>query len=72
MNDSVNKMLLLTEVEVHVMNNFEKIRQETETIEGMAKMFCSTSWDGNGHVFRNTQQDILILKKRHFKRRLIG
>lgn len=33
------------------MNNFEKIRQETATIERMAKMFCSTSWDGSGHVF---------------------
>ena len=33
------------------MNNFDKIRMETETIEGMARMFCSVSWDGNGHVF---------------------
>lgn len=33
------------------MNNFDKIRMETETIEGMAKMFCSSDWEGKGHVF---------------------
>lgn len=27
------------------MNNFDRIRKETETIEGMAKMFCSSDWE---------------------------
>lgn len=33
------------------MNNFEKLRNETSTIEGMAKLFCSPSCDGIGRVF---------------------
>lgn len=33
------------------MNNFDKIRKETETIEGMAKMFLSSDWEGKGKVF---------------------
>lgn len=33
------------------MNNFDKIRTETATIEGMAKMFLSSDWEGNGHYF---------------------
>lgn len=33
------------------MNNFDRIRKETETIEGMAKTFCSSDWEGKGHVF---------------------
>ncbi len=33
------------------MNNFEKLRNETSSIEGMAKLFCSFSWDGSGRVF---------------------
>lgn len=33
------------------MNNFEKIRKETETMEGMAKLFCSHDWEANGRVF---------------------
>lgn len=33
------------------MNNFDKIRMETGTIEGMAKMFLSSDWEGKGHIF---------------------
>lgn len=33
------------------MNNFEKIRIETSTMDGMAKLFCSYSWSGTGKVF---------------------
>lgn len=33
------------------MNNFDRIRENTKTIEGMAKMFCSADWEGEGHVF---------------------
>lgn len=33
------------------MNNFEMLRSKTETLEGMAEMFCSPSWEGNGRVF---------------------
>jgi len=33
------------------MNNFNRIRKETETIEGMAKMFCSLDFEGKGHSF---------------------
>ena len=28
-----------------------RIRENTKTIEGMAKMFCSADWEGEGHVF---------------------
>ena len=33
------------------MNNFEKLRNETVSIEGMARLFCSSSWEGTGRVF---------------------
>ena len=33
------------------MNNFEKLRNETSSIEGMAKLFCSSNWEGTGRVF---------------------
>ncbi len=33
------------------MNNFEKIRIETATIEGMAKLFLSSDWEGKGKTF---------------------
>lgn len=33
------------------MNNFDKIRSETASLEGMAKLFCSASWEGTGKVF---------------------
>jgi len=33
------------------MNNFEKLRNETSSIEGMAKLFCSPGWEGTGRVF---------------------
>lgn len=33
------------------MNNFERLRNETSSIEGMAKLFCSSSWEGTGRVF---------------------
>lgn len=33
------------------MNNFDKIREQTATIEGMAKLFLSYDWEGKGHVF---------------------
>lgn len=33
------------------MNNFEKLRNETSSMEGMAKLFCSPSWEGTGRVF---------------------
>ena len=37
--------------DVFIMNNFEKLRNETSSIEGMAKLFCTSSWDGSGRVF---------------------
>ena len=33
------------------MNNFDKLRNETSSMEGMAKLFCSSSWEGTGRVF---------------------
>ncbi len=33
------------------MNNFDKIRKETATMEGMAKLFLSYDWEGKGKVF---------------------
>lgn len=33
------------------MNNFDKIREETATMEGMAEMFISSDWEGKGHYF---------------------
>lgn len=33
------------------MNNFDEIRTKTATMEGMAKMFISSDWEGNGHYF---------------------
>lgn len=33
------------------MNNFEKLRNDTASMEGMAKLFCSSSWEGTGRVF---------------------
>lgn len=33
------------------MNNFEKLRNETASMEGMARLFCSSSWEGTGRVF---------------------
>lgn len=33
------------------MNNFDKIRTETSTIEGMAETFISSDWEGRGHYF---------------------
>lgn len=33
------------------MNNFERLRSETSYIEGMARLFCSSSWEGTGRVF---------------------
>jgi len=37
--------------DVSTINNFEKLRIETASMEGMAKMFCSSSWEGTGRVF---------------------
>ena len=39
-----NKCLISTDVKGENMNNFDKIRTETATIEGMAKMFLSSDW----------------------------
>lgn len=33
------------------MNNFENLRNKTSSLEGMAKLFCSSSWEGTGKVF---------------------
>lgn len=33
------------------MNNFDKIREETTTVEGMAEKFISSDWEGKGHYF---------------------
>lgn len=33
------------------MNNFDRIRTETSTMEGMAEMFISSDWEGKGHYF---------------------
>ncbi len=33
------------------MNNFDKIRMETATIEGMAELFISCDWQGKGHYY---------------------
>lgn len=33
------------------MNNFDKIRAKTATMEGMAEMFISSDWEGKGHYF---------------------
>lgn len=43
--------VFICKMEVNTMNNFDKIRMNTETIEGMAKMFCSSDWEGKGKVF---------------------
>ena len=33
------------------MNNFDKIRTETATMEGMAKTFISSDWESKGYYF---------------------
>ena len=33
------------------MNNFERIRKETETIIGMEELFYSPGWEGNEKAF---------------------
>lgn len=33
------------------MTNFDKLREQTATIEGMAKLFLSYDWEGKGKVF---------------------
>lgn len=54
------------------MNNYDKIRSETASLKGMAKLFCSPSWEGNGRVFSAHAAKYMAAWKRRFRQKLIG